>query len=122
MFRRAITTQVPRPEEENPYLLSFSDIMAGLLGLFILALIAVMILLDQQKHQLKDATDKAQVNAAQLRDAFDRIGKTIQSIQIRSGESPYRKSCSKRAILSNMGKRQKSPRDIHAKSFSKNAN
>jgi flagellar motor protein MotB len=35
-------------EDENPYLLSFADIMAGLLAIFILALIALMIRLDQQ--------------------------------------------------------------------------
>lgn len=81
MFRRAPTPSAPPAEVENPYLLSFADIMAGLLGLFILALICVMLLLDQQKHRLADATAKAQINAAELRTALDQIDKTIQSIQ-----------------------------------------
>ena len=45
MFRRTPPQSPGRGEEENPYLLSFADIMAGLLGLFILALISVMVLL-----------------------------------------------------------------------------
>jgi flagellar motor protein MotB len=81
MFRRISSTANQNADEENPYLLSFSDIMAGLLGLFILALIAVMIQLDQQRKQLKDATKKAQINAEELHKALDRIGRAVNSIQ-----------------------------------------
>lgn len=81
MFRRSTSTSTAHADEENPYLLSFSDIMAGLLGLFILALIAVMILLDQQRHRLEEATKKAQINAEELHNALDRIGRAVQSIQ-----------------------------------------
>jgi flagellar motor protein MotB len=81
MFRRSTSTTTAHTDEENPYLLSFSDIMAGLLGLFILALIAVMILLDQQRHRLEVETKKAQINAEDLRAALDRIGKAVESIK-----------------------------------------
>ncbi len=85
MFRRSTSTSTSHADEENPYLLSFSDIMAGLLGLFILALISVMILLDQQKHKLEDATKKAEQakhkTEADLGKMLDEIGKRVKSIQ-----------------------------------------
>lgn len=81
MFRRTKRTTTSRSDEENPYLLSFSDIMAGLLGLFVLALISVMILLDHQRQQLEAETKKARINAEDLRAALDRIGRAVQSIQ-----------------------------------------
>jgi flagellar motor protein MotB len=50
-------------EEENPYLLSFSDIMAGLLAIFILALITLMIRLDQQTQKAEQEAENAQEQA-----------------------------------------------------------
>jgi flagellar motor protein MotB len=49
-------------EDENPYLLSFSDILAALLAIFILALVALMIRLDQQASLAEET--RAQVQAA----------------------------------------------------------
>jgi flagellar motor protein MotB len=47
LFKRRVVRHADN-EDENPYLLSFADIMAGLLAIFILALITLMIRLDQQ--------------------------------------------------------------------------
>ncbi len=56
MFHRA-TPPNGIQEEENPYLLSFSDILASLLAIFILALVAVMIRLDDQTTKAKDTRE-----------------------------------------------------------------
>ncbi len=81
MFRRAAAAHPPRGEEENPYLLSFADIMAGLLGLFILALISVMLLLDQQKQRLARETSVTQEQREKLRAALVDLGRTVTSIR-----------------------------------------
>jgi len=47
-------------EEENPYLLSFSDILAGLLAIFILALVALMIRLDEQTEKAQDTREEVE--------------------------------------------------------------
>ena len=52
----------PQPDIENPYWLSFSDIMAGLLAIFILTLVTLMIQLYQQIAVQKDV--KRQVEKA----------------------------------------------------------
>lgn len=80
MFRRTPPQSPGRGEEENPYLLSFADIMAGLLGLFILALISVMVLLDKQRETLKAKTVLTEQKAEELRAALRDLGNTINSI------------------------------------------
>ncbi len=56
MFQRSSPIK-PIQEEENPYLLSFSDILAGLLAIFILALVALMIRLDEQTEKAQDTRE-----------------------------------------------------------------
>ena len=45
----------PRVDEENPYWISFSDIMAGLLIIFILAAVALILELTQKNEQFDEA-------------------------------------------------------------------
>ncbi len=80
MFRKSHTPTHGKGEEENPYLLSFADIMAGLLGLFILALISVMVMLDKQRETLAKKTAITEQTAGKLRDALERLGTTITSL------------------------------------------
>jgi flagellar motor protein MotB len=80
MFRRTPPQSHGKGDEENPYLLSFADIMAGLLGLFILALISVMVLLDKQREVLKAKTAITEQKAEELRGALKELGYTITSI------------------------------------------
>lgn len=87
MFHRPPHSSATPGEEENPYLLSFADIMAGLVGVFILALISVMILLDHQKQQLEEEkarvainAEKARMDERDLHAALDRLGKSVESI------------------------------------------
>ena len=54
MFRRPIDQTPKNSEEENPFLLSFSDLMASLLAIFILALVVMMIQLHMQKRKLEE--------------------------------------------------------------------
>jgi flagellar motor protein MotB len=56
----------PAGEEENPYLVSFSDLMAGLLAIFILALIALMIRLDQQTSKAQDTRKQVEQAISEL--------------------------------------------------------
>lgn len=59
LFRRPPSAPIPG-DEENPYLLSFSDILAGLLAIFILALVTLMIKLDQQANLAQDTREQVQ--------------------------------------------------------------
>jgi flagellar motor protein MotB len=52
MFRRSTDKNPKNGEDENPFLLSFSDLMASLLAIFILALVVMMIQLHKQKLDL----------------------------------------------------------------------
>ena len=54
MFRRSVDKNPKNGEEENPFLLSFSDLMASLLAIFILALVVMMIQLHKQKLTLEE--------------------------------------------------------------------
>jgi cell division protein FtsN len=45
------------PDSENPYWVTFSDLMAGLLVIFILALVTMMI---QQKKKTQELSDQKQ--------------------------------------------------------------
>jgi flagellar motor protein MotB len=58
MFRRRLETDKRNGEEENPFLLSFSDLMASLLAIFILALVVMMIQLNLQKRKLEEDSKK----------------------------------------------------------------
>lgn len=53
-------------EDENPYLLSFADILAGLLVIFILALVTLMVRLDQQRELAEDTNKQVQEALAEL--------------------------------------------------------
>ena len=54
MFRRSTNQTRNNSEEDNPFLLSFSDLMASLLAIFILALVVMMIQLQKQKRKLEE--------------------------------------------------------------------
>ena len=55
-----------RPDEENPYWISFSDIMAGLLVIFILAALQLILQITQQQEEI-DAAIKEIEKANQVR-------------------------------------------------------
>ena len=55
MFRKKPTDSKKVGEEENPFLLSFSDLMASLLAIFILALVVMMIKLKESLTEIQQA-------------------------------------------------------------------
>ena len=61
--------------DENPFVLSFSDLMAGLLAIFILALIVTMFELQKRKEELLREQEKIKITLVEL------IG-SLQEIQI----------------------------------------
>ncbi len=59
-MKSVLRPRVIRVDEENPYWISFSDLMSGLLVVFILATVALMIELTQQKNEIKQNIDQRQ--------------------------------------------------------------
>ena len=74
MFARRKPSK-PIAAEENPFVLSFSDLMACLLAIFILALIVTMLELQKRKEELLREQDKIKITLVEL------IG-SLQEIQM----------------------------------------
>lgn len=74
MFRRHSPSKPGNGQEENPFLLSFSDLMASLLAIFILALVVMMIQLHIQRKKLDE--DKENV-----RELLVKVRKTVNEIR-----------------------------------------
>jgi flagellar motor protein MotB len=64
--------------EENPFVLSFSDLMACLLAIFILALIVTMLELQKRKEELLREQEKIKITLVELIGSLQEI-QTIQS-------------------------------------------
>ena len=80
MFRRAQRSASPVGEEENPFLLSFSDLMASLLAIFILALIVMMVQLHKKKQELEQDRQKIKVTLVELLGSLQEIERTQDGI------------------------------------------
>ncbi len=52
MFKRTLAFP-QKKEEDNPYLLSFSDLMAGMLAIYILVLIVTLVELERRREELR---------------------------------------------------------------------
>lgn len=77
MFSRKQRNQ-QKPSEENPFVLSFSDLMAGLLAIFILALIVTMLELQKRKEELLREQEKIKITLVELIGSLQEI-QTIQT-------------------------------------------
>ncbi|GAA5142481.1 flagellar motor protein MotB [Prosthecobacter algae] len=77
MFSRTRRTK-QTPSEENPFVLSFSDLMAGLLAIFILALIVTMLELQKRKEELLREQEKIKITLVELIGSLQEI-QTIQT-------------------------------------------
>lgn len=77
MFRRKSDSVPANGEEENPFLLSFSDLMASLLAIFILALIVMMVQLHLQKRKLEDDRSKIVV----IREQYEKVIKEKEALE-----------------------------------------
>jgi flagellar motor protein MotB len=72
MFRRRIREK-RSGEEENPFLLSFSDLMASLLAIFILALIVTLIELEKRMDQLAKREKELELSRIELIERLEEI-------------------------------------------------
>lgn len=77
MFSRT-QRKTQNPPEENPFVLSFSDLMAGLLAIFILALIVTMLELQKRKEELLREQEKIKITLVELIGSLQEI-QTIQT-------------------------------------------
>jgi flagellar motor protein MotB len=66
------------PTDENPFVLSFSDLMAGLLAIFILALIVTMLELQKRKEELLREQEKIKITLVELVGSLQEI-QTLQT-------------------------------------------
>jgi flagellar motor protein MotB len=80
MFRRQPQSDKQNGEEENPFLLSFSDLMASLLAIFILALVVMMIQLHLKQKELEEDKQKVRLSLIELRESLAEIQETQQAV------------------------------------------
>lgn len=80
MFGSRASTKPRNGEEENPFLLSFSDLMASLLAIFILALIVMMIQLHQKQKELEQETKRIKLTLFELLGSLEEIKETQDAI------------------------------------------
>ena len=82
MFNR--TTTISKPEEgENPFLLSFSDLMAGLLAVFIVVLIFTLVQLEMRKEELRVSKVELIASLKDIQRVQDKIYTSLQGVSLR---------------------------------------
>jgi len=79
MFSRRVSAK-EIVDDENPFLLSFSDLMASLLAIFILALIITLIELEKRKDELQLEKEKIKVSLAELIGSLEEIQQVQKNI------------------------------------------
>lgn len=80
MFRSRAIKKSRNGEEENPFLLSFSDLMASLLAIFILALIVMMIQVHRKQQELDRETKRIKLTLVELLGSLEEIKETQDAI------------------------------------------
>lgn len=80
MFRRHPENEKRNGDEENPFLLSFSDLMASLLAIFILALVVMMIQLHIKQKELEEDRKKVRLSLIELRESLAEIQEAQQAV------------------------------------------
>jgi len=76
--RRAISSQ--RMEEENPFLLSFSDLMASLLAIFILVLVVTLVELEKRKAELRFTKQELIQNLESIQQIQDTVVSSLRGV------------------------------------------
>jgi flagellar motor protein MotB len=96
MFRRQTDQNPKTGEDENPFLLSFSDLMASLLAIFILALVVMMIQLHFQKKKYEEdqvvlrqqyeivlkEKERVENERKRIKDILEDLVKSLNEIQV----------------------------------------
>ena len=79
MFRKKPTDSKKVGEEENPFLLSFSDLMASLLAIFILALVVMMIQLHNDRQKVQISIIKLKESLTEIQQAQNAVASALWS-------------------------------------------
>ncbi len=79
MFQRVSSDVRRNVDEENPYWISFSDIMAGLLVIFILASVVFIIQLQKRRLDVEQAIRELSEANKNRADLLDEIKKSWRS-------------------------------------------
>jgi len=82
MFRNAISRAKKHSEEENPFLISFSDLMASLVAIFILALIVMMIQLHLKQQELIKKETAADLMTERMEAEAERKARETERLQL----------------------------------------
>jgi flagellar motor protein MotB len=82
MFRRNATS-MKSGEGENPFLLSFSDLMASLLAIFILVLIVTLVELEKRKEELRVSKQELIESLEEIQQVQDGIANSLAGISQR---------------------------------------
>jgi flagellar motor protein MotB len=84
MFRKRAATDLKKSgEEENPFLLSFSDLMASLLAIFILALVVMMIQLHNDRQKVQISIIKLKESLAEIQQAQNAVASALEGVGLR---------------------------------------
>jgi flagellar motor protein MotB len=84
MFRKRTPTDLRKNgEEENPFLLSFSDLMASLLAIFILALVVMMIQLHNDRQKVQISIIKLKESLAEIQQAQNAVASALEGVGLR---------------------------------------
>jgi flagellar motor protein MotB len=70
-------------EEENPFLLSFSDLMASLLAIFILALVVLMIQLHNDRQKVQFSIIKLKEGLENIQQAQNAVAGALEGVGLR---------------------------------------
>ncbi len=87
MSWRGTVSEAERPDDENPYWISFSDMMAGLLILFVLACLVLILELANTKDSVSDELEKLQKAEEVRSEILEEIRLDLEKLGIRIEES-----------------------------------
>lgn len=79
MFSRQATA-VRRRDDDNPFLLSFSDLMAGLLAIFILVLVVTLVELERRKAELRITKQELILNLESIQRVQDDVARSLTGV------------------------------------------
>lgn len=82
MFKRSHASSKPNGED-NPFLLSFSDLLAGLLAIFILVLVVTLVQLAKQKEELRISKEELINGLVEIQNIQDGIVTALSHISQR---------------------------------------
>jgi flagellar motor protein MotB len=83
MFRKKTADSKKAGEEENPFLLSFSDLMASLLAIFILALVVMMIQLHNDRQKVQISIDIIKESLEEIQKAQNAVARALEGVGLR---------------------------------------